>query len=181
MPATPSQLRRPILVDRTVDFGDGVTVTFRIDRNKITDAWFRQWQNLEADMNVAAVNDMLADLIHSWDVVNDDGTPYPVSSANISDLFSVPDKGRLVEAFMEAVGAGERRGKRLSEYLVYSRHGLHERAGDPPEWAGAFAVATALGRPVDEVEHVPLYWVRAAQLWLEAQNSAELAAQSRRN
>ena len=40
------KLRRAVIVNHTVDFGDDVTVKFVYDRNKITDAWMGQWERL---------------------------------------------------------------------------------------------------------------------------------------
>lgn len=111
MPATPSQLRRPIVVDHTIDFGDGATVLFRFDRNKITDAWLQEWSRLEEDRNVSAINEVLADLIVSWDVQNEDGTPYPLTAEAIGFLFNLPDKSRIVQELMRASVPGEAEGK----------------------------------------------------------------------
>ena len=54
--ATPGQLRRAVVVNHTIDFGEGdfgegVTVNFVYDRNKITDAWMNQWTLLETERN----------------------------------------------------------------------------------------------------------------------------------
>ena len=102
MPATPSQFRRPVLRSHTVDFGDGVEVAFRYDRNKITDAWYAEWQRLEGEQDANALNKALADLIESWDVVNDDGSPVPPTAENISYLFNLPDKGYVIAELMKA-------------------------------------------------------------------------------
>jgi hypothetical protein len=102
MPATPSQLRRAIVIGHTVDFGDGVQVTFRYDRNKITDAWVKQWTEFENQQDVGAMNEVLADLISGWDIQNDDGSPYPVSAESIGFLFSYPDKIKVLQELMTA-------------------------------------------------------------------------------
>ncbi len=115
MPATPSQLRRQILVDRTIDFGDGVTVTFRFDRNKMTDAFVKQWTQFETDKNTEAINSVLEGLIVSWDVVNDDGTPYPPTAENIGFLFTLVDKGRIVSDLLEASVPSRAEGNASSE------------------------------------------------------------------
>lgn len=102
MPATPSQFRRPIIVDHAVEFGDGVAVTFRFDRNKITDAWMREWTRMEEAQDVNALNTALADLIESWDMVGDDGQPFPPTAENISYLFNLPDKAFVIGELMRA-------------------------------------------------------------------------------
>lgn len=116
MPATLSQLRRPILVDHTVDFGDDIVVTFRFDRNKITDAWLREWAQLEATPDAtSAINQALADLIHAWDITNDDGSAFPPTADNIGAVFSLPDKSSLVQELMQAGRPTRAEGKASSE------------------------------------------------------------------
>jgi hypothetical protein len=114
MPATPSQLRRPIIIDHTVDFGDDVTVTFRYDRNKITDAWMREWNELERSQEGHSMNEMLVDLLHGWDVVNEDGTPYPLTVESLAYLFNLPDKMRLIGELVTASAPSDAEGKDLS-------------------------------------------------------------------
>lgn len=97
----PSQIRRAIVVDHTIDFG-GVEVTFRFDRNKITDTWMNAWTALENEQATGAINIALADLIEDWDIRNEDGTPYPPTPENIGYLFSLSDKGRIVKELMTA-------------------------------------------------------------------------------
>jgi hypothetical protein len=101
MPATRSQIRRPKLVDHTVDYGDGVTITFRFDANKMTDGWMADWAKHEEDTNAPQLNAMLADLIESWDILEaDDGPPVPVTAEEIGNLFSLPDKIGLMKEFI---------------------------------------------------------------------------------
>lgn len=115
MPATPSQLRRPIIREHTVDFGDDVTVTFVFDRNKITDAWMQEWIRLESEPDATAkLNEMLADLIISWDVVNEDGSPYPMNAGSFGALFSLPDKGRVFKELVTASVPSSEEGKASS-------------------------------------------------------------------
>jgi hypothetical protein len=102
VPATRNQLRRPILNTHTVTFGEGVDVTFTFNRNVLTDAWFREWRQLEQQRDADALNVALDGLVHSWDVVNDDGSPYPKSVETFSELFTLPDKARIVEELMTA-------------------------------------------------------------------------------
>lgn len=111
MPATASQLRRPIIVDHTVDFGDGVTVQFRYDRNKLTEAWMNAWTRAEQAADGASrLNDMLDDLIDGWDIRNDDGSECPKTSEAIGFLFSVPDKARIFSELLTATGPARAEG-----------------------------------------------------------------------
>ncbi len=102
MPATPGQIRRPVIVNHTVDFGDGVSVKFVYDRNKITDAWMNEWSALEEQADVSKLNETMDDLILSWDVVNEDGSPFPKTAENIGYLFALPDKGRIFQELVTA-------------------------------------------------------------------------------
>jgi hypothetical protein len=101
MPAI-SQLRRPIIIQHSVDFGDEVVIAFRYDRTKITDAWLRRWTELETAENIGAINSVLAELIEGWDVTDDEGAPFPPTAENIGFLFNLNDKGMLVRELMQA-------------------------------------------------------------------------------
>lgn len=101
MPATRSQIRRQKIVSHTVDFGDGVTVAFMFDVNKITDAWMDDWTRHEEETNAPQLNQMLAELIERWDILEDEGGPsVPVSADEVGKLFSLPDKIRLMKEFI---------------------------------------------------------------------------------
>jgi hypothetical protein len=100
MPATRSQIRRSKIVEQTVDFGEGVTVTFTIDANKMTDGWMADFVRHEEESNVPQINAMLVDLIERWDIVEDEGGALvPVNEEEIGKLFSMPDKVKLMKAF----------------------------------------------------------------------------------
>lgn len=101
MPATRSQIRRPKLVDHTIGFGDGASVTFTFDANKLTDAWMDEWQQAERDPDTSLLNLQLADLIERWDILEtDDGPPVPVTAEEIGKLFSLRDKLELIREFV---------------------------------------------------------------------------------
>jgi hypothetical protein len=101
MPATRDQVRRPKIVDHTVDFGEGVTITFSFDANKMTDGWIADWTRLEDESNAPQMNEMLEDLIERWDILETEGGPViPVSAEEIGKLFSLPDKLRLFKEFV---------------------------------------------------------------------------------
>jgi hypothetical protein len=133
MPATPSQLRRPIIVDHTVDFGDDITVKFGFDRNKITDVWMREWVRLEQEPDATSkLNEMLADLITGWDVVNEDGSPYPMTAEAIGVLFSLPDKGRIFQELVEASAPSRAEGNVSSAPTSTQRSDFTEQVATPP-------------------------------------------------
>lgn len=109
-----SSIRRPIIRDHVIDFGDDVQVTFRFDRNKITDAWIQEWTRLEGEENVGAINLVLADLIDEWDILEDDETACPPTAENIGRLFSLADKGTIVRELMTATVPTDAEGKASS-------------------------------------------------------------------
>ena len=125
--ATPAQLRRPVIVNHDVDFGDGVTVKFVYDRNKITDAWMAQWERLESEQAAPQMNAMLDDLITSWDITNEDGTPYKKDPDSIGYLFALPDKGRIFEELVKAAIPSRAEGNDLSE-----RSSMPQPVSTPP-------------------------------------------------
>lgn len=99
MPATPSQLRRRTTVHRTVEFVSdegSAEVTFSYDRNKITDSWLTEWTELERGREGHAMNEVLLDLLISWDIQEEDGSPVPITIENLSALFNIPDKVMLI-------------------------------------------------------------------------------------
>jgi hypothetical protein len=103
MGATRSQIRRARVIGHRVDFGEGVVVTFWYDRNKMTDVWMADWQEHERQSNAPKLNEMLADLIDRWDILENEGGPFiPVSAEAIGELFSLPDKLELMKEFMTA-------------------------------------------------------------------------------
>lgn len=115
MPATPSQLRRPRVVSHTIDFGDDVMVRFDYDRNKMTDVWMDEWTRLETEADTPRLNEMLADLIVSWDVVNEDGSPFPMTAENIGYLFALPDKAHVFQELITASVPSRAEGNASSE------------------------------------------------------------------
>ena len=61
------------------------------------------------------MNAMLDDLILGWDVVNEDGTPFPKTEDNIGYLFALPDKGRIFQELVEAAVPSRAEGNASSE------------------------------------------------------------------
>lgn len=115
MPATRSQIRRPKVIDHTVDFGDGVTICFTFDANKMTDAWMADWSEAEETSDVPQLNAMLADLIEAWDLLETEGGPVvPVIAEEIGKLFSLPDKFRLLKEFIGLPSDAEGNASRIT-------------------------------------------------------------------
>lgn len=106
MPATPSHFRRPRVVNHTIDFF-GSDVKFVYDSNKLRDSWINEWAAIEAQSDGGKLNEMLDDLILSWDIVNDDGSPYPKSAETIGELFTIPDKSKILRDLMTAMNPTE--------------------------------------------------------------------------
>ncbi len=135
MPATPSQLRRPVVVNHTVDFGDGVTVKFTFDRNKITDAWMEEWTRLETEQDISTLNQALNDLILAWDIQEEDGTPYRKTPETIGYLFALPDKGRIFRELVEAAVPTRAEGNASSEPSSTPQSASAEPQQTPPNGA----------------------------------------------
>lgn len=117
MPATPSHFKRPKVVNHTIDF-DGVDVKFVYDANKLRDSWISEWSALEEESQGGKLNEMLDDLIISWDIVNDDGSRFPKTAETIGDLFTIPDKSMILQALMTAVRPSSEEGNESSTSSV---------------------------------------------------------------
>lgn len=101
MAATRSQVRRSKIVSHTVSFGDGVEVAFTFDANKMTDGWMEDWTKHEEDTNIRQLNAMLADLILSWDILEEENGPVvPITPEEIGKLFTLSDKFNLLKEFV---------------------------------------------------------------------------------
>lgn len=101
MPAV-SHFRRPRVVNHTIDF-DGVAVKFVYDANKLRDSWIEEWTALEQQSEGGKLNEMLDDLIITWDLVNDDGSSFPKTPATIGEVFTIPDKALILRELLAAV------------------------------------------------------------------------------
>lgn len=80
-----SDLTRPKLAHAVVDV-DGEIVNVTFDRNKVTLAWAKEAQRAESEGDADAIAQSLSDLIHGWDLTNDDGSPHPPTAANLAAL-----------------------------------------------------------------------------------------------
>lgn len=97
MPALDS-LKRPDPVTVTVDFG-GETVTVTFNQNAMTKRWVKQIQaGLEAE-DIETSSRSLVDLIMSWDILDSNGAPVPVTVDVLDDL-PLP----FLRAIDEAIG-----------------------------------------------------------------------------
>jgi hypothetical protein len=84
MPAR-SSLKRPHPVEVVFE-AEGETVTIVFDRNRITQGWAKRiQQGMESQDMEAAISGML-EVLQSWDVVEEDGSPTPLSAEVLSDL-----------------------------------------------------------------------------------------------
>jgi hypothetical protein len=72
-----SELTRPKVVTRTIELADDETITVEFDRNKVTPAWVGEARARDDAQDGLSLPKALAGLILSWDVTNDDGSPYP--------------------------------------------------------------------------------------------------------
>jgi hypothetical protein len=96
-----SSLTRPKLVEKVIHIGDGDQVTIMFDRNRITPAWVASAQTDESESDPFTVPKALAQVIHSWDVTDDDGHPIEPSAETLG-LFSVPAQGALLDQILSA-------------------------------------------------------------------------------
>ena len=90
-----SEITRQKPVEAVIDLGDGDTITLQFDRNMVTPAW------VEEGRKDAFLSRALAEVILSWDVVNDDGSPYEPTAENLA-VFSFDAQSRLLEHIVEA-------------------------------------------------------------------------------
>ena len=101
MPATANSLRRPKIVQVTIDLGDGDAVTVEFDRNRITPAWFADSKRRLDDSDPMTSPAALAAVIVGWDVTNDDGTPFPPTAENLAEL-AMPVLDKVFAAVIDA-------------------------------------------------------------------------------
>jgi hypothetical protein len=118
VPATPSQFKRPRVVRHTINFEGAAEVVFTYDANKLRDSWLEAWAAEEAQSNTGKLNEMLDDLIIGWDLINEDGTPYPKTAATIADVFTLPDKSLICEELLSAQKMTEAEKRGSSEPLA---------------------------------------------------------------
>lgn len=101
-----SDISRPELVTETFTVhGEQVTVTF--DRSKINLHWGR------FAMDSDTLHEALAEVIQTWDIVNDDGTPFPPVAGNIEKV-PLPVISALSEALRDSSVPSEAEGKNSS-------------------------------------------------------------------
>jgi hypothetical protein len=96
-----SNLTRPKLVEKLIHIGDGDQVSITFDRNRITPAWVASAQTSESESDPFTVPKALAQVIHAWDVTDDDGHPI-APDADTLGLFSVPAQGALLDQILSA-------------------------------------------------------------------------------
>lgn len=84
MPAIGS-LKKPKLAVATVEL-DGETVEVSFDRNAVTFGWAADALHAFQSKDARAIATTLSQVIHSWDITEEDGTPYPPVAANVESL-----------------------------------------------------------------------------------------------
>jgi hypothetical protein len=84
MPAL-SSLKRPDPVPCPVQFG-GETVNIVFDRNRMTQRWVKQIQDGIATDDIEIAARSLVELLLEWDVLEEDGTPTPITVQVLADL-----------------------------------------------------------------------------------------------
>jgi hypothetical protein len=84
MPARNS-IKRSDPVRCQVEFG-GETVQVVFDRNAMTQRWVKQMQETPASVDVEIASRSLADILLEWDIVEEDGTPTPITVPVLADL-----------------------------------------------------------------------------------------------
>jgi hypothetical protein len=173
-----SQLNRVKPMTTTIDLGDGDQVRVTFDRNKITSAWQDENQ-LARGHRLARARESIVEC-HPFLGRHRQRAGTSLRRRQHRQALD-PGAGSPASPHPDLLGPSERRGKRLKRALVHSVYNLHGAAADAPEWAGAFSVARALGVPVTDVDNVPLFWVAAAQMMLEAEAARDKAAAARRN
>ncbi len=95
-----SELTRAKPVDATIDLGDGDVINLSFDRNKVTPAWVALAQKRDEEQDTLSLPKALEDVIVSWDVTNDDGSPFPPTAVNVAVL-SYPAQSDLLRRIME--------------------------------------------------------------------------------
>lgn len=109
-----SELTRVKPVNADIDLGDGDTIALTFDRNKVTPAWVTLAQKRDQDQDALSLPKALADVILSWDVTNDDETPFAPTPENIAVL-SYPAQSDLLRRIMEQAVPSSAEGNASSE------------------------------------------------------------------
>jgi hypothetical protein len=107
-----SSIKRADVVAATVPFGDE-TVTVQFDRAKVTLNWAGRLEQARMASDSDQIAACFAEVIHTWDLVNDDGTPYPPTGPNIATLPSEA-VNKIVNSIQEASAPGEAEGNASS-------------------------------------------------------------------
>jgi hypothetical protein len=92
-----SELTRVKPVEVVAEFGEGETIALTFDRNRITPDW------IERGSRRYTMAPALAEAMLSWDLVNDDGSPYELSEANLSVLSYAVQTELLAQVIENAV------------------------------------------------------------------------------
>ena len=101
MRASEISQRSPELADATISLRDGaVSFVVRFDKTKVTRHWVTSADNRDG---VLGFYEALLEVITGWDLVNDDGTPYPLTVENLAALnLDLQDEQDVVLQIMQA-------------------------------------------------------------------------------
>lgn len=94
---------KPVTVP--VDLGDGDVVSLVFNRNAITPAWMEAAGERDAADDNLSLPKMIADVIVSWDITDDEGGDYPPTGENIAVL-SFPSQQALLRRILESAVPG---------------------------------------------------------------------------
>jgi hypothetical protein len=97
-----------------VDLGDGDSVHIVFDSNKITPAWVQESKEREEARDALSLSKSLASVLISWDVTQDDGSPFPPTKENIAVL-SYAAQSALTTKILEASLPSDAEGEVSSE------------------------------------------------------------------
>jgi hypothetical protein len=107
------------------------TIEVTFDRNKVTPAWVTLAQQRDEDQDTLSLPKALADVLISWDVLNDDGTPFEPTPENIAVL-SYPAQSDLLRRIMEAAVPSRAEGNASPEPSSIPPSGSEAPAVTPP-------------------------------------------------
>lgn len=105
---------RPVeLVTTTLRLNDQDAFTVEFDRNKVTRQWANSADNREG---VFGMYEALCEVVTRWDVVNDDGSEYPLTPENMGALnFSLAEEGEIIRQIMVAAAPSRAEGNASSK------------------------------------------------------------------
>jgi hypothetical protein len=95
-----------------VDLGEGDVINVVFDRNRITEAWLDQAMLRDEALSIA---DSVAKVIISWDITEDDGSPFPPTKENLGEVLSLDALRSFFVTLREAAYPPRAEGNALSQ------------------------------------------------------------------